>query len=137
MKFTTALGCFLFLCLTLGCQKSSTLAPDTLENRVLVGKVTSGSGLFTGLETYEFTTQFDASRHFQSKTKSGSIESKGAYTYKKINKNSCVLILHPFSSIPAQELQITLKFTAPNTGVYEGHLLTGGQGEQTGLFDLK
>ena len=137
MKLINTLGCFLLLTIALSCQKPPTLAPNNIKNLVLAGIVTSGSGLFSGLESYQFTTHFDAHNNFQSKTKSGSIESAGTYTYKKNSPNVGTLTLRPHFAVPSDSLQITLKFTGANTGVYEGHLLSGGQGEQTGLFDLK
>jgi hypothetical protein len=137
MRLITNLCCFFGLTLALSCQKPPALAPDKIENLVLAGIVTSGSGLFSDLENYQFTTHFDVNNNFQSKTKSGSIESKGTYIYKKSDSNVGTLILRPRSAIPSDSLRITLKFTGKNTGVYEGHLLSGGSGEQTGLFDLK
>jgi len=136
MKINLSLMSLVLLYTILSCTKSnSPLAPSDINDYKLVGKITLATGSFEGLVNYEFKTQFEKPKQFVTKDKSDQEETKGHYTYNKLSDTSAKLVLMPYQG--SQELHVTLKFTSKNSGVYEAHLLKGGHGEQSGIFDLK
>lgn len=116
-------------------QKVANETPDLVTKSTLKGKITSGTGVFSTLSNYEFITEFISASHFITKNSDNQLESQGSYTYNKFSDNSAKLILT--TADETQQLQIVLKFTSTNEGVYEAYLLKGGSGAQTGVFELK
>lgn len=125
------------LSLCLSCQKSTSLAPDRLEGKILKGHVTSSSGIFSGMTDYDFSTQFLNETQYQTRDKAGKIDSQGPYQYAKTGPRLAKLILTDSASLHMSvKIEITLKFTSSNSGTYDVKTLTGQAGEQSGLFNL-
>ncbi|MDA0712593.1 MAG: hypothetical protein O2897_01210 [bacterium] len=116
-------------------QKVANETPDFVTKSILKGEITSGTGVFSDLPNYKFTTEFKSASQFITKNIENKLESQGNYTYNKFSNNSAKIILS--TEDQTQELQIILKFTSRNEGVYEAYLLKGGLGTQTGVFELK
>lgn len=122
----------MILFLLSACQKDHPNTLASLAGKTLSGTVTSASGIFTGLEGYQFTTQFHTNT-FETHNAIGVLESAGQYDLKK-NR----LILQSSSGLHTKEgLEITLKFTDASSGVYEARSLSNALGEQTGIFNLR
>lgn len=114
------------------CTKNTPNLPSTLEGKTLRGTITSATGVFSGLEGYQFSTRFTANR-FETQNAVGQLESSGPYELKK-NR----LILQSDNGLHSNEsLEITLKFTDKNSGVYEAHSPESSSSEQTGIFSLQ
>ena len=125
------------LSLCLSCQKSNSLAPDTLDGKTLRGQVTSSSGLFSGMTGYNFSTQFLNEIQYQTRDNTGKIDSQGPYQYSKTSSRLAKLILTDSASLhKGVKIEITLKFTSSNGGTYDAKTLKGQTGEQSGLFNL-
>ena len=126
--------CLILSLVVLGsCSKSNTQIPTSLTGKTLRGTVTSGSDAFAGLEGYQFSTRFLSENQFESKNAAGALESAGQYSLKKNH-----LILQSSGGLhPGETLEIILKFTDAQSGVYEAHSLSGSAGEETGIFTLQ
>ncbi|MEI6805256.1 MAG: hypothetical protein WCK49_01970 [Myxococcaceae bacterium] len=124
----------LFALFSLGaCQKESSITIPSLSGKTLRGTVTSGTDSFTGLEGYQFSTQFISKTQFETKNAAGALESAGQY---ELIKNR--LILQSDSGLhPKESLEVILKFIDAKSGVYEVHSLSGSPGEQTGIFTIQ
>ncbi len=127
------LAFLLFALFQVGCQKESKFAPKSLVGQTLKGTVTSATGVFTGLEGYQFSTLFTSENIFETRNAAGALESEGIYGFSK-NK----LTLQSEGGLHMGEgMEIKLKFTDPKSGVYEAKSLSGTAGEQTGIFTLQ
>ncbi len=92
-----------------GCQKENKFTPKTLVGQTLKGTVTSATGVFAGLEGYQFSTLFTSEDIFETRNAAGSLESEGIYGLSK-NK----LTLQSEGGLHAGEsIEIKLKFTDP------------------------
>lgn len=127
------LALLLILGLGLGCSKTDSSMPTSLQGKTLRGTVTSASGVFAGIEGYQFTTIFNSNSQFETKNAQGAIESSGQYNIKK-NR----LILQSNSGLhPNESLEVILKFTDSKSGTYEAHPMSDTGSEQTGIFSLQ
>lgn len=120
--------------LSLGaCSKNNLKLAPSLVGKTLKGTITSGTDAFSGLEGYQFSTQFLSENQFESKNATGILESIGQYS---LHQNR--LILQSSGALhPRESLEVILKFTDTKSGVYEAHYLSGPSGEQTGIFTLQ
>ena len=123
----------LFIGLCLSCSKTDSNVPVSLQGKILRGTVTSASGVFAGLEGYQFNTLFSQGSRFETKNSRGALESAGQYDLKK-NR----LILQSDAGLhPSETLEVVLKFTDNKSGTYEAHPLSDVSSEQTGIFSLQ
>jgi hypothetical protein len=127
------LAFLLFALFPIACQKESRFTPKTMVGQTLKGTVTSATGVFAGLEGYQFSTLFTSESIFETRNAAGSLESEGIYGFSK-NK----LTLQSEGGLHVGEgVEIKLKFTDAKSGVYEAKSLSGAAGEQTGIFTLQ
>jgi hypothetical protein len=113
-------------------------ATPSLSGKSMVGKITSGTGLFAPAAGKKFTTHFDKNGHFKSVTPKDKTTTEGTFTYKRQNADEGRIELNASSGENAGEsVLVVLTFTEKNTGVYEARLTKGGWGEETGTFEIK
>lgn len=134
----------LLLCLILSsctmCDKpvDESLIPKTLRGRTLKGEVTFGSGAFSSMKGYSFSTSFEKGRVFKTVSSTDTVDSEGEYTYKRLEETKSRLILTDRSTLhEGMQIEITLNFTSPTSGTFDGRYLSGQAGVQNGTFEIE
>jgi hypothetical protein len=125
-------------CTKCGSGSASGHAPQSLEGKMLSGKVTSCSGAFAGLEGYRFKTSLLTGQLFKTTSDKNTTESEGDYIYTKLDDHKARLTMTDRSQLhTGEQIEVTLKFTSEKAGTFDSRIVSGATGEENGTFELK
>lgn len=142
-QFLAFISSFFILLSLSGCNNcagniADTQMPKTLEKTVLTGIVSSATGAFSGMEGYSFKTAFDKNRSFQTTTGKNATESRGDYSYSRVDDTTARLTLIDQSTLHSgEQIEVLLSFSSRTQGTFEAHFISGPPGSQTGTFELQ
>jgi hypothetical protein len=135
---------FIALIFLSGCEScdkaNEVFAPESVEGATLHATAVNVTGSFADTMSpgYTFDTALSKNGVFTTTSTNKAADSKGTYTYSRIDGQTAVLKLSDTSALHNGEaIEVTLSFSSTKLGSYSVRVLNGLSGEQTGSFELR